>query len=397
MLIAFILMAMQGKNTFQHWSEQMASITGKTVSRQGLWKRVSGKLTKFLSAVLMAAVAEQTKHLQGHLYRYCSLNQYNRVRLQDSTTITLPTLLRWCFPGNVVKGIKKSQLKIQVIYDMLHNNFLHFEITPFRANDQSRARSVLSIASKKDLVIRDLGYFVLDIFNEMSHTGVSFISRVIYGITAYDTKTGTRINLYKEIRKNKGLDKRVILGGKKNLKVRIVAIRLPEQQANHRRRKARENCDARSNHSKEYYELLGYDIFITTENEILLTKKQIASIYGLRWRIENIFKCWKSHFNLQGLIPFKCSLTKQRVEAIIYRMLIFIVMFQVNIYNFVIMKTEKIKNCFISLIKLCKYMANNILSFLQYPINLLLDQIIYYCRYDKRKKRINYAQKLVLG
>jgi len=397
MLLAFIMMAMQGKNTFQHWSEQMASITGKTVSRQGLWKRVTSKLTKFLSVVLIAALGEQTKHLQRHVRQYCSLTEYKRVLLQDSTTITLPTILRWCFPGNVVKGIKKSQLKIQVIYDMLHNNFLHFEITPFRANDQSRARSVLAIASKKDLVIRDLGYFVLDIFNEMSRTGISFISRVIYGITAYDTKTGIRKNLYKEIRKNKGLDKWVILGGKKNLNVRLVAIRLPEQQANYRRRKARENKDIRSNHSKEYYELLGYDIFITTENETILTTKQIASIYGLRWRIESIFKCWKSHFHLQELIPFKCSLTKQRVEAIIYMMLIFIVMFQVNIYNFVLMKTEKLKNCFISLFKLCKYVANNIFSFLEHPINLLLDQIIYYCRYDKRKKRINYAQKFVLG
>src|SRR5580698_9523944 len=59
----------------------------------------------------------------------------------------------------------------------------------------------------------------------------------------------------------------------------------------------------------------------------------------------------------------------------------------------VLMKTEKLKNCFISLFKLCKYVANNIFSFLEHPINLLLDQIIYYCRYDKRKKRINYAQK----
>ena len=127
-------MALQGKNTFQQWSEQIAGITGKTVSRQGLWKRVTSRLTKFLALVLWDALSQQVAYIHSQALRHGSLNTYKRTLIQDSTTIALPLWLRWCFPGNVSRGEKKAQLKIQVIYDLLHNQFIHFEITPFTAN-----------------------------------------------------------------------------------------------------------------------------------------------------------------------------------------------------------------------------------------------------------------------
>lgn len=396
LLLAFILMALQGKNTFQQWSEQMAMLIGETVSKQGLWERVTDRLTQFLILVLRDALKQQATCIHSHARKCGSLTRYKRVLIQDSTTIALPSWLTWCFPGNVSKGEKKAQLKIQVIYDVIHNRFIYFEITPFTANDQSQSKKVLSIANGNDLVLRDLGYFGLPCFREMFCLGITFISRFQYGVKVYDIETGKEINMLKEIRKNKGIDRWVMLGSEAKLKVRLVAMALPSQQANERRRKAKGNRDKRLNHSKEYYALLGYSIFITSEPETTLTPKQILDIYGLRWRIENIFKCWKSHFFLQKLIPAQCSLTKHRAEAIIYMMLIFITVFQVNIYNFILMKAENTEECRISLCKLCRYIANNLSLFLEKDISSLLSQINYYCSYDKRKDRMNFVQKVHL-
>jgi len=73
----------------------------------------------------------------------------------------------------------------------------------------------------------------------------------------------------------------------------------------------------RVHHSKEYYEQLGYSLYITTESEAQFRAEQIAKVYGWRWRIESIFKCWKSQFHLQRLIPQHVSLSKEWVKAIL--------------------------------------------------------------------------------
>ena len=56
-----------------------------------------------------------------------------------------------------------------------------------------------------------------------------------------------------------------------------------------------------------------------------LSAREVGRIYGLRWRIETIFKAWKSHFALTQ-VP---AGSKAQVESLIYGKLIFITLFQV--------------------------------------------------------------------
>ncbi len=397
LLIAFIFMAMKGKNSFQHWAEQVSIITGASVSKQGIWKKMSARLTGFLALILFDVLQQQVSAIHKQAKQYVWLKKYKRILLQDSTVIALPSWLSWCFPGNVSKGEKKAQLKIQVVYDLRKNHFVYFEITPYTTNDQSQSKEILNIATVQDLVIRDLGYFVLESFNEMNCKQISYISRLRYGVTISDTETGKEIHLLKHLKKRGEFDGWVLLGKEQKLKVRLVAQKLPQEQAAHRIRKAKSNGDKRLNHSKEYDQMLGYNLFITTEGKECFSTMQIAQLYKLRWRIETIFKCWKSNFHLQKLIPQHCSLTKERVEAIIYMMLIFILLFQVTTYNAALFAAEKMENCCISLLRLCKYIANNIDLFFEHNLNAMMPQILYYCRYDKRYDRQNFVQKIKLG
>lgn len=396
LLLGFILIAMQGKNTFHQWAEQIGLLTGKSVSKQGVWDRINSRFVRFLSLILTDALLEQTSitHLQVKKHEW--IKYYKRVLVQDSTVIALPSWLSWCFPGNVSRGEKKAQLKIQVVYDILANHFVYFEITPYTANDQSKSKDILSIATSEDLVLRDLGYFVLDSFDGMNHQHIHFTSRLRYGVNIYDMKTGKEINLYNQIKKQERFDQWVMLGEKQKFKIRLVVIKLPQEQADIKKRKAKKDRDRRLNHSKKYYDMLGYSFYITTENEKRFSPCQIAGQYGLRWRIETIFKCWKSNFHLQKLIPQDRSLTKERAEAIIYMMLIFILLFQVTIYHAAEIATEKAKGGTISLLKLCKYISNHIELFIKKNLNSLMPQILYYCRYDKRCDLQNFVQKLKL-
>ena len=398
LLISFLLMAMKGKNTFQQWAEYLSLLTGETVSKQGVWKRINEQLSIFLSAVLLDLLEQQlcdfSRQLKHH--RGC-LKNYHRVLLQDSTTLALPTCLKWCYPGNISKGKKKAQLKLQVVYDLISECFINFEITAFNVNDQSKSKDIIKVANDKDLVIRDLGYFVLDCFEEMIQQNINFISRLRYGISIFDADKQEPMVLLKQLKKYGNFDGWVKIGKKSQLRVRLVAIKLPNTQANARRRKAKQNRDKRLNHSKEYYELLGYHIFITSEESDRITSAQIADLYGLRWRIETIFKCWKSYFHLQKLFPQHGSLNKERVESIIYMFLIFILLTFVTIYNYLQKDIETEEDYKISIAKLSRFIANHIELILLDKPRLRLPKASYYCRYDKRYDRKNHIQKLILS
>ena len=333
LLLAFILMAMQGKNSFQHWAEEIGTLKGIKVSKQGIWSRMTDKLTSFLILILKDLIQKQLVYVPLHSFNAKWQTKYNRILIQDSTVIALPSWLSNHFPGNVSKGKKNAQLKIQVVYDIKANQFVHFEITPYTTNDQSKSKDILNIANSGDLVLRDLGYFTLESFNTMYSEPISFLSRLRYGVTIYSPETGKEIDILTPSQKKGKFDAWVLIGKEKTVLVRLVAQKLTQAQADSRVRKAKNHRDKRLNHSKDYYQLLQYNLFITTEEEKTFSIDQIAQLYQLRWRIETIFKCWKSHFHLQKIIPQNCSLTKERVESTMYMMLIFILLFPVTIYN----------------------------------------------------------------
>jgi len=151
----------------------------------------------------------------------------------------------------------------------------------------------------------------------------------------------------------------------------------------------------RVHHSKEYYEQLGYSLYITTESEAQFRAEQIAKVYGWRWRIESIFKCWKSQFHLQRLIPQHVSLSKEWVKAILYMLLLFIVLFQVAVYNYLIPKTTTTRS--ISLTKLSRYLADNIQLFFEKNLSQIEPSLLNYCTYEKRHDRKNFIEKLKSG
>jgi len=72
--------------------------------------------------------------------------------------------------------------------------------------------------------------------------------------------------------------------------VRLVALPVPAQVAAKRRRALNCNRDRRCNPSAAHRALMNWAIFITSVPAHRLPADQIAELYGLRWRIETIFK-----------------------------------------------------------------------------------------------------------
>jgi hypothetical protein len=188
-------------------------------------------------------------------------------------------------------------------------------ISGFNRNDQAASGDILEVASRGDLVLRDLGYFVLETFAAMNQKGIYFLSRYRSGIAVCDSNTGNRLDLTKILRKDGYIDETIMLGKTKCVAVRIIAIPVPDAVANKRRRNAKANRDKRLNPSRERLFLMGWSIFITNVGKDKWSPKQADAVYRLRWRIEVVFKAWKSHLHIHKMSATSESMLRVSIAS----------------------------------------------------------------------------------
>jgi hypothetical protein len=82
-----------------------------------------------------------------------------------------------------------------------------------------------------------------------------------------------------------------LVGITERLKLRLIAAPVDEETANLRRMRAKQEMKGH-NPSQELLDLMLWSIFLTTIDDPAVVFQQILALYGLRWRIENIFKTW---------------------------------------------------------------------------------------------------------
>lgn len=378
---------------------------GDTLSKVAVKKRLNEGFVKLMNCLLAIILADHLRGKQPILENQV-FSRFGRVYLQDSVTISLPAMLAQFFPGSGnANGKATATLKIQLIYNALRERFEYFELGSFRDNDQKASPLILKVAKAGDLVIRDLGYFVLDIFERLIEKGIFFLSRLRYDVNIYTADGKKQIDLVRLIKKRQRqangqpqtLDIDVCIGSNLKVPVRLVAIPLPEEAANKRRREAKKNKDRRLNPDEDHLFLMGYNIFITNVKRDTWTIKEVAEVYELRWRIEIIFKSWKSNFHIHHIPQSNIY----HLKAYIYAMLIYIML--IHTYLFIPFYQEffKKQHKHLSLLKLTASLSliNQLQAYAQYfeilnDPNNIIQQIVYHCAYEKRKQYLSYPQKV---
>jgi hypothetical protein len=371
-----------GNKSYLEWARSLAMVTGKTISKQAIFKKMKEPWVKLLKLLLQEVMAKRS--MQN--VKQSLLKHFKHVWLQDSTSINLPDVMLPKFKGNVSRGEQKSVAKINVVLNVLTGLCPVMELMGLTINEQQLSGSILSIAQAGDLVIRDLGYFVLPVFKTMDEAGVYFVSRLRYNVGLYDVKAGEKIELIQLLTGKSYLDIRVKCGAKEQLEVRLVAIKLTPEQAAERRRKAKKDRDQRLNHSDDYYALLDYVIFITNVKQKIWNYKEVAQAYSIRWNIEILFKSWKSGFKIEEMIPEDRAHTS-RIESYIYMMLLYIAWFHLIIYIPFRWMIEELSDKQLSIIKTVSYVMDSFHDWLFEGIGVKdLRQLAYFCSYDKRRR-----------
>jgi Transposase DDE domain len=229
------------------------------------------------------------------------LERFTNVTLLDSSTITLPDEEQEQFRGcGGSYGGGAAAMKLQAELDLRSGALTHVEIEPGRSPDGATSRQQAR-RGKGSLRISDLGYFNVVVFAAMMAADEYFLSRLQFG-TKVLLRDGQAVDLLPWLAKQPGpfVDQPILVGQEQRLACRLIAWRLPQEQANRRRQKLRR--DSVSKYGKEpTAERLAWcdwTILVTNVPVAMLTPPEATVLYRARWQVELLFKRWKS----QGLV-----------------------------------------------------------------------------------------------
>lgn len=393
-LAALCALASNGTATFGALAGKLGIGHGVDVSRQAVWKRVKAPCLEFVKAVLACAltsVAGAPVVIPSGI-----LSSFGRVIVADSTTVKLADKFKALFPGSGNKFSTTASMKIQCAVDLLAGTFVHFSMTPFTRNDQAASVDVLGYLRAGDLIIRDLGYFSIAVLRSIADAQAFFLSRMRMEVLLYDPKSGARIDTRKLFKNRNLVDMLVLLGNDERFPVRLIGVPVPAAVADKCRREAKKERKEKNGGcpKAETLRLLSWNILVTNVPYSVWSPHSAAFAYRLRWRIEIIFKAWKSFLSLTdvhlaGFIQLLVIMSARMIAL-------------ASAYSMAIKNAESLEAVMeakeLSILKVAKFLAVNwreVAELLATPggVGKLRRLLAKHCSYDKRK-RVNYAQEL---
>jgi IS4 transposase len=254
-----------------------------------------------------------------------NLSCFKHILIQDSSRMELHEKLSPYFKGS--GGVaSKASIKFDYIFDYLSEQAIDVEFYSGNKPDQSLANRLIPMIGVGDLVIRDLGYFIIDSLVRIEEKGAFYVSRWKVNEDVYESKDATvplKLDWFLSKHTANGLADVQVFIGKKRHPVRLIACQLDEEVINKKRREANRAAKRRGTQiSQKKCALLQYCIFITNVPPTMLSSKSTMAIYRARWRIEIIFKQWKSCLKID---IFKGH-NKERLYCFLYGRLIMILL-----------------------------------------------------------------------
>ncbi len=393
-LAALCALASNGTATFGALAGKLGIGHGVDVSRQAVWKRVKAPCLEFVKAVLACALTASAG--VPVLIPSGILSSFGRVIVADSTTVKLADKFKALFPGSGNKFSTTASMKIQCAVDLLAGTFVHFSMTPFTRNDQAASVDVLGYLRAGDLIIRDLGYFSIAVLRSIADAQAFFLSRMSMEVLLCDPRSGDRIDTRKLFKNRNLVDMLVLLGNDERFPARLIGVPVPAAVADKRRREAKKERKEKNGGcpKAETLRLLSWNILVTNVPYSVWSPHSAAFAYRLRWRIEIIFKAWKSFLSLTDvhLAGFIQLLVIMSARMIVLA----------SAHSMAIKNAESLEGAMeakeISILKVAKFLAVNwreVAELLATPdgVGKLRRLLAKHCSYDKRK-RVNYAQEL---
>lgn len=296
---------------------------GIEITKQGIDDNFTAESTEFVRLLV-------EQQLQEQLYKVApleSLKNFTSVKIKDSTRFQVPENLKDQYPG-YGGAASEAGAHIQLEFDLLSGKIADLHVTHALQQDSIDALETLEMIEPGSLILRDLGYFNMDVLDQIDQKGAYFISRLRPKVKIYEYQEDSYqpIDIQKIHRQMKHSklayqELSVYIGEEKKLPVRLIIELMPEQIVNKRLAKANVEAKKKKCQVSELYKAYAsLNLFISNVSSQWLTTPQIHSMYRLRWQIELRFKIWKSYYHIHANKKMKLH----RFETYLYASLLFI-------------------------------------------------------------------------
>jgi len=226
------------------------------------------------------------------------LVRFKAVVLLDSSTIALPAALARWWPGC---SAGTAALKLHVRYDRCRGQLSGLLVREGRTSDRSTAMQTAPLPPGA-LRISDRGFFTLRVCAALTAQGVYWLSRLAPGTAIY-TLDGARWDVLDLLAAagTPTVEVDVTLGVDQRLPARLLAVRVPPEVSNQRRRRLRAEATRRGRTpSAAQLAWCDWTIVVTSVPSTLLTLREALVLLRARWQIELLVKLWKSHGHIDA-------------------------------------------------------------------------------------------------
>ena len=273
---------------------QAAAAAGVPISAQGLDQRFTPEAAALLEQVLNAALGQV---IAADPVAIPLLQRFNGVIVQDSSIISLPAALAEIWQGcGGTADHGASALKLQLRFDLLTGTLKGPLLESGRTSDRGSTLQRAPLGAGA-LRLTDLGYFSLSQLRTFDAGDAYFLTRFFLQTSIFDSK-GNQLVLSAILATaaSAQVDLPVLIGANEHLAVRLLAVRVPQEVADQRRRKLRTDArDKGTTPSQVRLQFADWTILVTNVPADQLSLAEAMVLVRVRWQIELLFKLWKSH------------------------------------------------------------------------------------------------------
>jgi hypothetical protein len=281
--------------TLDDYADTAAEL-GIAVSPQAFDQRFTPHATDFLRDLFLAAFDRAFASLRPAVLPL--LRRFNGVWLRDATLAGLPACLAPFFPGRGGRHCphgKAAALKLVLEAEVTAGAFTDVSLLAGLDNDKAAEVAGKPLPAGA-LLLEDLGFFSGARLQDSIDQGVYVLTRV-QAWTAFFDRGGRRLDLVKLLRRQVGdaLDLPVLILHGAKAAVRLLAVRLPEAEAQRRRERVRREARQRGRPvSQRKLDLCEWNVLVTNAPRELLGAPEAGVARRVRWQVELVFKAFKS-------------------------------------------------------------------------------------------------------
>lgn len=272
---------------------QTAAACDTPLSRQGLDQRFTPQAAACLLSILAAAL---TTLIGAEPRAIPVLARFAGVYLWDATTITLPDALAAYWPGcgGRLAAHTRAALKAHLRWEFTTGAFDWLTLTDGRTSERGAAAAPPPLPAGA-LRLTDLGYVSLSLLPPLIAAGVFVLCRFpAQPLVFVGDQPGRAVGDLLARQRADRVDLAVTLGATARVPCRLLAMRVDPATAERRRRRWRKEAKREGRTVRAVrLALAEWDAWLTTVPPERLTLDEAATLIGLRWQIELVFKLWK--------------------------------------------------------------------------------------------------------